>query len=411
VAVASTDVLRPDEPNGVNMTLVTALDAGNIETIVGSTAVVANAGVIYASTEALYITDTDYSPGELAREYTAVHKLSFDANGVAQYVASGAIPGRPLNQFSLSEHEDTLRIATHVQNFQLWTNGPVFMGIAVDRAQGADDAITAEPTQPYNGVYVLGERDSELKTLGSIENIAPGERIYAARFLGERGYLVTFRQIDPLWVMDLSNPEAPRIVGELHIPGYSDYLHPLGQTHLIGVGRSAATSQWGGTIANALQLSLFDISDPANPVRTHVMEIGGPGSYSDVSYTHKAFTFLPERGLLGIPATLYRSGANRFEYPGYEFDGALFLRVSAESGFTSIGRLATVYENPQFYPYSAWRRAAFIGETAYAVGPEGVRAAPLSDLNASTSVVLPPNPGFEGGGAGEAGGEPSNPGR
>lgn len=412
IAVEPTDVLRPDEPNGVNMTMVAALDADNIESIVGSTAVVANAGVIYASTKALYLTDTDYSMDEVSREYTAVHKLAFDSNGVAQYVASGAVPGRPLNQFSLSEHDDTLRIATHVQNFQLWTGGPMFMGLAVDRAQSADDAVAVAPTEPYNGVYVLGEREGELKTLGSIENIAPGERIYAARFIGERGYLVTFRQIDPLWVMDLSNPESPRIVGELHIPGYSDYLHPLGERHLIGVGRSTATTQWGGTVPDALQLSLFDISDPANPVRTHVLEIGGPGSYSDVSFTHKAFTFLPAQGLLAIPATLYRDGANRFEYPGYEFDGALFLRVNAESGFTALGRLATVYQNPQFYPYSAWRRAAVIGETAFAVGPEGVRAAPLSNLSASTSVVLPPNPGFEGMMPGvEGDGAMGNPGR
>ncbi|MGE0482045.1 MAG: beta-propeller domain-containing protein [Phycisphaerae bacterium] len=409
IAIDWPDILRPEDPNGDYMTAVVTLDAANVESIVSSTAILADAGTIYASTEALYVTDTEFNLAGDGRETTAVHKFKFDENGAAVYAASGNAPGRLLNQFSLGEHNGFLRAATHVDNFSLFRGGPVFIGFGP-----ADEPIVSEssedaPRQPYNGVYVLGESEGVLNVVGAVENIAPGEQLYSARFLGDRGFLVTFVQVDPLFALDLSNPAQPRIVGELKVPGYSDYLHPIGANHLVGVGRSIE-NQAGFPLRDALQLSLFDVSNLAAPTLVQQVEIGGMGSYSDVSYTHKAFTYLADRGLLAIPGQLYRNSTSRFDFGGIAFDGVLVFQVDPATGFTELGRVASVIsEENQLYAYTPWRRAAFIGDTVYSISYDGVRAANLTNFDTTTALTLPPNPedispfgGAEDGGAGRA---------
>lgn len=394
IAIDWPDILRPEDPNGYYMTAVVALDAANVESIVSSTAILADAGTIYASTEALYVTDTDFNLAADGRETTAIHKFKFDGNGAAVYAASGTAPGRLLNQFSLGEHNGFLRVATHVDNFSLFRGGPIFIGFdAADQpVSSSTPSADAAPRQPYNGVYVLGESSGALAVVGSVENIAPGEQLYSARFLGERGFLVTFVQVDPLFALDLSDPAQPRIAGELKVPGYSDYLHPVGANHLIGVGRSIV-NEGGFPLRNALQISLFDVSDLANPTVVQQISIGGMGSYSDVSYTHKAFTFLPDRGLLAIPGQLYRNSTSRFDFGGIAFDGVLVFRVEPATGFTELGRVASVISDEnQLYAYTPWRRAAFIGDTVHSISYDGVRAAALTNFDTTTTVVLPPNP-------------------
>lgn len=373
--------LRPEFPNGYYMTAVVALDTGNLENVVSSVAILANAGTIYSSTEALYVTDTEYdATGNTYRERTAIHKFAFDTQGTATYVASGAVSGRPLNQFSLGEHDGNLRIATHIQ--------PTFFGVGDDVAVSTAQAI--DPSQPSNAVFVLGESSGELVVKGSIENIAPGERIYSARFLGKRGFLVTFRQIDPLFALDLSNPAAPRIAGELKIPGFSDYLHPLGENHLIGIGRSTAPSPWGGIVPKSLQLSLFDVSDLSNPTLVQQIEVGGYGSSSEVSYDHKAFAFLAATNTLALPAQLYPANYNPYSNNNFEYfeprSTVLFYTVDPAVGFAALGSLDLVADQ---YGYSyGSNRPAIIGDTAYAVNVNGVRAAPLADLTAVRTLIL-----------------------
>jgi inhibitor of cysteine peptidase len=391
------DWLYPTSPDGYYMTAVVTLDANDIESILASVAVLANAGTIYASTEALYITDAEYDPSDNYRETTAIHKFAFDAEGVARYAASGSVPGRLLNQFSLGEHEDYLRAATHVTNYQSYgLSGGV--GVAVAEAPGDDDAAddaqsSAAPTE-FNAVYVLAEADGKLELTGAIENVAPGEQLHSARFLGERGFLVTFRRIDPLFTLDLSDPTDPEIKGELKIPGYSDYLHPLGDSHLIGVGRSVVTmSSWGGEEPGAAQLSLFDVSDLDNPTVVQQIELGGMHSWSYVTQTHKAFTLMPDEGLLAIPMRLTDEDTAIVEYDLEAFYGVVCFEVDPETGFTELGRLAAVgtpdtdYE--MWYPGADfWMRAAFIGNTVYAVSADGVRAAALADFQDVTTVEL-----------------------
>ena len=404
VLVPPEDWYHPLSPDGYFATMVVTLDAADVTTVVGSTAVMAGAGTIYSSTEALYLTDTTYDENNSFRETTAIHKLAYNEQGVAEYVASGSVPGRLLNQFSLSEFGGNLRVATQVDDVRFF-GGPILfgegaVGIAVAEASmSSSDAVTTQtaqtaadvPTGPYNAVYVVAPNADKLDVVGRLENIAPGEQLYAARFLDKHAFLVTFRQIDPLFVLDLTDPNSPKSVGELMIPGYSDYLHPYGDNLLIGVGRSTETSPWGGVVRNGLQLSLFDVSDWTNPTLVQQLDLGGYGSESDVSVTHKAFTFLPDQGLLAIPAVLYPTGYDPYidsVYVGPSFDGALVYQVSP-TGFAAKGRVSSVvYTDAYGMTYVQWRRAAFIGQTAYAVTSDGVRAAPLADMDTPTTVTL-----------------------
>ena len=202
------------------------------------------------------------SPG-YNQEGTIIHKFSMN-NGKVRYVASGDVPGHLLNQFSLDEYEDHLRVATTVEG---WTGSRAYL---------------------FNNVYVL---DDDMQTVGRIEYIAPDERIYSSRFIGDRLYLVTFKRIDPFFVIDLSDPARPGILGMLKIPGFSDYLHPYDKNHIIGIGRETAENQWGGVSTEGLKLALFDVSDVNNPAMIDKVEIGVSGSDSEALRDHKAFLF------------------------------------------------------------------------------------------------------------------------
>jgi hypothetical protein len=334
-----------------------------------------------------------------------------------------------LSQFSLGEHEGYLRVATHISDYSFGGGGIAVDVVGTDatgstpvsaadssggREQDQDPAdgtttpddtvtVTADEVQnsEKNAVYVLAENAGTLEVVGQIDDIAPGEQLYAARFMGARGFLVTFVQIDPLFVLDLADPTNPQIAGELELPGYSDYLHPFGDNLLIGVGHSSRQSPWGGTITDALQLSLFDVSDLANPTLVDQLEVGGYGSSSDVSYTHKAFTFLPDRGLLAIPAELMSEQNDPFGEGWYynpDFDGILCYNVDATDGFTELGRLSSVvYEE---LGWTQWRRAAIIDDGLFAVTPAGVRAVDLADFNTPEKLVLTPNDDEIGGDTG-----------
>ena len=205
-------------------------------------------------------------------EKTVIHKIGFDKLDI-EYKVSGEVPGRILNQFSMDESskDETFRIATTTGNS--WRDTSL------------------------NHLYVL---DNELEIIGSVEDLAKGEIIYSARFIGERAYMVTFKQIDPLFVIDLSNPKNPKVLGELKITGYSSYLHPYDENHLIGVGMEATEE---GRITG-VKISLFDVSDVHNPIEKAKYEIdeGGWG-YSEALYDHKAFLFDKGRSLLVIPVS------------------------------------------------------------------------------------------------------------
>jgi len=216
---------------------------------------------VYCSRENLYLAQTEWTEGDGETYYrTAIVRLALDGADVA-YAASYAAPGTLLNQFSLSESalDGTLRVATTSREGS-WAD-------------------------TYNNVYVFDESGARL---GAVVGLAPGESIKSARFTATRGYLVTFVQTDPLFTISLDDPANPYVMGELKIPGYSAYLHPINASHMLGVGR-AADEKTG--VERGLQFSLFDVSDELNPRQVAVVEVGDRGSASEALNDHKAFQF------------------------------------------------------------------------------------------------------------------------
>ncbi|MCH8519954.1 MAG: beta-propeller domain-containing protein [Nanoarchaeota archaeon] len=240
---------------------------------------------------------------------TTIHSFSIDTkSGVVEYQTSGDVKGYLLNQFSLDEYNSHLRVAT---TFSIWNRN---LGGRVE----------------YNNLYVL---NSDLEVVGSVENIAPDERIFSVRFMGERGYIVTFRDVDPLFTLDLSNPQSPQILGELKIDGFSNYLHPFGENHLIGIGRDTEELERGGFRMKGLKLSLFNVEDMTNPIEQDFVVYGAAGSSSAAEYDHKALVFNPTKNLLIIPVSI------REENYQEGFQGILVIKVSEEGGFEELARI------------------------------------------------------------------------
>lgn len=311
---------------------------------------------------------------------TIVHKIAVDGLNVA-YQGRGEVPGVLLNQFSMDEHDGYFRVAT--------TTGESWRGNSV------------------NNIYVL---DEDLNIVGSLEDLAKGERIYSARFMGDRAYMVTFKNTDPLFVIDLADPSDPKVLGELKIPGYSDYLHPYDENHVIGIGKDSAD---GSQPTNAnfayyqgLKLSLFDVTDVANPKEVSKFSIGDRGTYSEALYDHKAFLFDREKGLLVIPVSLYEVKREQYKdgivppeaYGTQVFEGAYVFSLTLEKGFVYQGRITHLNESEQsqmlsqqyYYAYGAQiRRSLYIDNTLYTISERAVRANDLATLEEVKTVELP----------------------
>ncbi len=232
-------------------------------------------------------------------EETIVHKIAID-DGNLEYKGFGAVPGTVLNQFSMDENGENFRIATtRSQNRTYWL-----------RNYNIEDIKNQQ--ESYNNLYVL---DNDLKISGRLEGLAEGEKIYSVRFMGNRAYMVTFRQTDPLFVIDLQNPKNPKVLGKLKIPGFSNYLHPYDENHLIGIGKDTKENSFGGVVTSGLKISLFDVSDVANPKEKAKYILGGKGSDSIALRDHKAVLFDKEKNLLVLPVTLRDYNNERVSIP------------------------------------------------------------------------------------------------
>ncbi len=283
------DVAAPRDFAGLGLTWIASVDMQGDAVPVGSAGIVSTGQTVYASTDNLYIATQNWDwqfgrwevvvddqgqtpPAEPSPPPTLIHKFDLGEGTDASYVASGEVEGHLLNQFAMSEFNGDLRVATTLEDWR--------------RRGGESESM----------VTVLRPDGDELEAISSIGGLGKGERIYAVRFLGETAYVVTFRQIDPLYVLDLSDPANPVLQGELKIPGYSAYLHPVGEGLLLGVGQDATDR--GQTLGT--QLSLFDVSDPQNPQRIDTLPIGG---YSEVEWDHKAFLFWAADGTIVLPVS------------------------------------------------------------------------------------------------------------
>lgn len=262
------------------------------------------------------------------REKTIVHKINVD-NGNINYKGVGEVPGRILNQFSMDEFDGYFRIAT--------TTGQV------SRSGGTS----------LNHLYVL---DKDLKIVGSVEDLAPGESIHSARFLGNRAYIVTFKKIDPLFVIDVSNPEKPEVLGYLKITGYSDYLHIYDENHVIGLGKETAGGNEQFSWYQGIKVSLFDVTDVENPVEEAKIEIGDRGTDSSALYEHKAFLFDKEKNLLVIPISLAEIDESKYSgevpdnaYGEQVWQGVYVLDISLD-GISERGRITHLDNKSKYGP-------------------------------------------------------------
>lgn len=321
-------------------------------------------------------------PLHYAASRTHVHKFEFATQPTfPNYVASGSVDGAVLNQFSLDEKDGRLRIATtETRNYYL-PNGQY-----VSADSSAPVPGQPAPTRPstISHVFVLSQNGAWLDTTGDVGLLAPNEQIKSVRFVENRGYVVTFRQVDPLFVVDLAAPAKPTLLAALKIDGFSEYMHPLDATHLLTIGRDAGPD--GRT--RGLQLQIFDVTNGANPILQHKFtytgeEYGG----SEAEYDHKAFTYFADKQLLAFP--YYSYGQN-----GPKSTLELF-KVDLAAGFSKLGSIdhsGFLQSSPKGYcGYTpSVRRGVFLESFVYSISYGGVVVKDATNLGqAGTQLALP----------------------
>ncbi len=324
---------------------------------------------LYTSLNNIYLTFPMWGTevGDSLR--TTIHRIHIEGEEI-EYVASGAVPGMVLNQFSMDEYDSYFRVAT-----------------------------TTFGQTTENNIYVL---NMSLEITGSLEDLASGETIYSARFMGERGYLVTFKQIDPLFVIDLSDPYDPEVLGYLKVTGYSDYLHPYDENHIIGVGKETTDA---GEFAwyQGVKISLFDVTDVSNPVEIDKLEIGDRGTDSPVLRDHKAFLFDRTRNLLVMPileasvnVSAYPEGVPSWAYGEPVYQGAYVFNISVDNGLQLKGRVthiedpAELEEYYYYYYYSPFFviRSLYIDDVLYTISNAKIKMNNLENLDYINEVEL-----------------------
>jgi uncharacterized secreted protein with C-terminal beta-propeller domain len=343
-----TNVALPTEFAGFGTLSVLTFDLSNSIGNGDAVSILSNGDTVYASDENLYVATTSYVEPEqqtekasFAAEYsTSIHSFDIKGDDPASYTASGTVPGHLLNQFSMSEHDDHLRAAT--------TNGSPW-------AAGTDSSIT-----------VLERDGDRLVRVGQVSGMGKGERIYSVRYVGATAYVVTFRQTDPFYTVDLSNPAAPRVVGELKIPGYSGYLHPIGDHHVLGIGQDA-TDQ--GRVTGT-KVTLFDVTDLANP--TEVATWKQANSNTQAEYDHHAFLYWPERKIAVLPVFNY---SNR----GEALNQAVVLTIDSAAGIKEVGRISHTQSSPIM-------RSLVAADQLWTVSNERLQANAFADLAVTTRI-------------------------
>jgi uncharacterized secreted protein with C-terminal beta-propeller domain len=304
---------------------------------------VRSSNLIYVSQHNIYITDRSYYS---TYGNTSIHRISIEKGEIC-YKAKGEVPGWVMNRFSMDESGDHFRIATT----KGWSTS--------------------------HGVYVL---DMDMNIVGSIEGIAPGERMYSARFMGCRAYLVTFRRTDPFWVINLTDPANPGILGELIIPGWSDYLHPYDENHVIGVGKDSTPTGR----AQGVKLSLYDVTDVTNPMELSKYVIGDSATSTIAANNPHAFLFDREKALLVIPVRL-----------NYTFNAAYVFHISPENGIMLRDTISHPKETDGMSYYwnryydSDIQRSFYIDETLYTLSNNYLKMNLLDDLSEIKVLELP----------------------
>ncbi|MEM2792295.1 MAG: beta-propeller domain-containing protein [Candidatus Bathyarchaeia archaeon] len=365
-------------------TIIAAINIQDVsEPITYETFLFGYASCIYVSLNNIYVAIPSYSE---SGGITEIHKIRIEG-GKVRYEVSSSVPGMVLNQFSMDEFGGYFRIVTTVNTW-------VFKGLK------STIALRKDENPIISNVYVL---NMSLAVIGGIEGLAPGEQMYSARFIGDRCYLVTFKKVDPLFVISLEDPTNPRVLGKLKIPGYSDYLHPYDENHLIGIGKWTIEAEEGDFAwFQGVKISLFDVSDVEHPKEIDSIIIGDRGTDSPVLHNHKALLFDRDLNLLAMPILLaeideskYPNGIPLNTYGDYVWQGLYVFNVT-ENSISLRGRITHI-ENPEdffksgywFYSEYAVERALYIGGTLYTVSNRMIKMNDLRSLEEIGSIKLP----------------------
>lgn len=341
--------------------IITAIDLSEPEqNTIATKGFLGGSEQLYMTEETLYLTASHYMPideqnleGDTSMaiwmpQFANTEIFKFMLNGTdVQFQASSEVTGTLLNQFSMDEYNGHFRVVTTE-------------GVAWDEAA---------PSK--NHLFIL---DSGMKQVGSVEDLAKGERIYSARFIADMAYMVTFKETDPLFVIDVSAPSSPKVLGELKIPGFSNYLHPLDENHLIGFGYDTKLEPVKDgeplVVTGGMKISLFDVSDFSIPKEKDTEIIGGRGTYSPLQYDHKALFIHPESDLFGFPVTVY---AGEGDNVNFEAQGSMVYTITPE-GISETADLTAKAE----MPYEDWetsvQRILSVGDTLFTVANSEVKS-------------------------------------
>lgn len=355
------------------------------EAPMSASTIVASPGAVYGTKQSLYIairhskwySDTWFDElDEGTTEATTFHKFLLAADSPATgYVGSGIAPGRILNQFSMSEYQGDLRVAT--------TTGQVFSGAT-------------------NGISVLRMQEGGLQVIGQVSGLAPDEDIRAVRFSGPLGFMVTFKKTDPLYVIDLGDPEDPQVKGELKIPGFSTYMHFMDPGHILSIGYDM-DDQGSFAWFTAIILQVFDVTDITNPLLLHKEVIGTRGTTSDAATNHLAFNYFKPKDLLALPMVVCEESSGGGSY-GEEmtFSGLMLYDVTVADGFAYVGGVphetTTDFDTDEFYSTPScnnwWtnsnskvKRSVIMDDWVFSVAMDEIRVAAISAPGTVLAVV------------------------
>ncbi len=330
-------------------------------------------GFVYASSSALYMsiphsqTEGDWYGGNYSASASEVYKFAIGASpSQTSYQASGIVKGTVLNQFAMDEWGGNLRIAT--------TSG-----------RAPDPSV-------HSTVTILQQTGGGLAQRGIVDNIAPTEDIRSVRFDGDRGFLVTFKKTDPLFALDLANPVAPKVTGELKIPGFSTYMHIMDKTHILALGLEA-DDQGSYAYFNGVQVQIFDIANMASPKLVHKTVIGTRGTNSEALTNHLGFNYFAPKNLLALPMTICEGGGNGQFGDTMTFNGLLVFDASVAGGIAKRGGVA--HEVGEGVSCNNWwtdpstnvKRSVIMDDFVYSVAEDTIDIASLSNLAAAPSSI------------------------
>lgn len=317
---------------------------------------------VYANDKNLYLTQTIWGDNYK----TIIYKFALE-NARIKLLAKGEVDGQLNNQFSMDEYEGNLRVATtsyitvEPQKDEMLESGVMMTTLATRKTT--------------NNLFILNEK---LEEIGKIENLAEEEKIYSVRFIGKIGYIVTFKEIDPLFVIDLSDPTNPTIKGELKIPGYSSYMHPYDENHIIGIGYNTKDNGYGGVTNSTMKMSMFDVSDLENPKEIFNVDIGTDYASSEVTYNHKALFYKKSENLIGFPVN-YRSNNYRNSQNGF-----IIFRIDLDNNqFEKYGEILQEMDYR-----SDVRRVIYIEDILYTLGYSSIVSYDLNTFEKLNEVEI-----------------------